>query len=72
MSRGPWYVLGWIGPMMAIHPAPPRPFQVVAEGDADLREARGKHADWQVLAGPFGEKADAERDAASRRRASGG
>ena len=69
MSASSWYVLGWTGPMMAIHPPPPRPYQGVGEGHPDLAEARGKHGDWKVEAGPFSDKAAAERDAASRRSA---
>lgn len=67
MAEGSWYVIGWTGPMMAIEPPPPRPFEVVPEGHPDLSEARGRHGDWTVEAGPFTDKATAERDAASRR-----
>lgn len=68
MSEKQWYVLGWTGPMMAIEPPPPRPFEVVQEGHPDLEEARGKHGDWAIEAGPFHEKGLAEQDAAERRR----
>lgn len=66
MSAEQWFVLGWTGPMMAVFPAPPRPYEVVPTGHPDLAEARGKHGDWEVVAGPFADKAEAERDKAGR------
>ncbi|MFK7931429.1 MAG: hypothetical protein AB8H79_24835 [Myxococcota bacterium] len=64
-----WFVIGWTGPMMALFPAPPRPFEVVHDGQADYAEAKGKGGDWEISAGPFSDRAAAEQDANRRREA---
>ena len=66
-SAPSFFVIGWTGPMMAIFPAPPRPFEVVDETHPDYAEAKGKGGDWEVVAGPFEQRRHAQRDADERR-----